>query len=180
MKSSEIEALLPGVFQRTIRPGSPLDALLQVMEAMQAPSEEVLRDLDAFFNPYRTPDRFVPFLARWVDLERLLVDDPQAYRAGDLPPIPSGLGRLRTLIASAAELSRWRGTPHGLQRFLEIATGLPGFAIDEQVPGQDGLPRPFHIRVRAPAGAAAYRVLIERIVSMEKPAYVTSEIQFSE
>jgi phage tail-like protein len=179
MKSSEIEALLPDVFQRAVASGSPLAALLQVMEQLQAPSEQVLQDLGAFFNPYLTPDPFVPYLARWVDLERLLVEAPDEYSVDNLPPFPAGLVRLRQLIASAAELSKWRGTPQGLQRFLEIATGMPGFIIEEQVTAPDGLPRPFHIRVRAPAGAEVFQVLIERIVAMEKPAYVTSEIQFS-
>ena len=45
MKQREIEQLLPGVFQRTAVPGSPLDALLGVMEGMHAPSEAVLAQL---------------------------------------------------------------------------------------------------------------------------------------
>ena len=39
--------------------------------------------------------------------------------------------------------------------------------------GSDGRPKPFHIRVRAPQEAAPYRVMIERIIESEKPAYVT-------
>jgi hypothetical protein len=88
------------------------------------------------------------------------------------------LGRLRELIAQAAFLSQWRGTSRGLLRFLEAATGVQGFAIDEQVPGPDGLPRPFHLRVRAPQTTKPYSVLIERIIEIEKPAYVTYELAF--
>jgi len=51
MKPSEIARLLPGVFQRTIHPGSPLLALLEVMELLQAPAEEILENLDGFFDP---------------------------------------------------------------------------------------------------------------------------------
>jgi phage tail-like protein len=176
MKQIEIERLLPEVFQRTVRPGNPLFALLAVMEALHVPSEEVLARLEAFFHPYRAPDRFVPFLARWVDLARLLSDDPEDF--DDWPAFPSGLGRLRELIVAAAFLSKWRGTARGLQSFLETATGLRGFEIDEQVFGADGQSIPFHIRVNAPAGGQAYRVLIERIIEMEKPAYVTYELAF--
>jgi hypothetical protein len=38
--------------------------------------------------------------------------------------------------------------------------------------------RPFHIRVVGPAEAAVYQPLVERIIELEKPAYVTYELQF--
>jgi len=173
MRQTEIEQLLPGVFQRTAVPGSPLYALLGVMEALHAPSEAVLAGLEQTFNPYHTPDRFVPYLSGWVDLERLIL--AQGDPATTFPP---GLGRLRGLIAAAAYLSKWRGTARGLLRFLEVATGVKGFEIDEAVTGPAGRPLPFHIRVRAPAGAEPYRELVERIVEMEKPAYVTFDLAF--
>jgi phage tail-like protein len=178
MKRAEIERLLPGIFQRTSHPGSPLYALLEAMEALQAPSEAALRDLDTYFEPRRAPDAFVPYLAGWVDLQRLLAEAPSAPDTPPPPTFPTGLGRLRELIAQAAFLSQWRGTSRGLLRFLETATGAQGFAVDEQVPGENGLPRPFHLRVRAPRETAPYRVLIERIIEVEKPAYVTYELVF--
>jgi phage tail-like protein len=176
MKRTEIEHLLPGIFQRTIREGTPLFALLEVMEALPAPDEAVLDQLDAFFDPYRTPDAFVPFLASWVDLEWLLLEVPEGFTSL-ASPLPSGMGRLRELVAAAAFLAQWRGTAKGLIRFLETATGVQGFAIEEQVLGSDGQIKPFHIRVRAPQETAPYRVMIERIIESEKPAYVTYELQ---
>ena len=180
MKLNEIKWLLPEVFQRTLpekedweEQENPLLALLKVMEVLHAPSEEALAQIDLFFNLYLAPDHFVPFLARWVDLERFLSEAPDP--AGMFPP---GLGRLRELIAAAAYLSKWRGTAEGLRRFLETATGIDGFAIDEEVPGANGRPRAFHIRVRAPEAARRYQALIERIVELEKPAYVTHEIVY--
>ena len=71
MIKSEIAQLLPVVFQRTLNPGNPLTGLLQVMESLQAPSEDVLRQLDSYFDPRRTTDDFVPYLAYWADLTRL-------------------------------------------------------------------------------------------------------------
>jgi phage tail-like protein len=165
MKSAEILRLLPGIFQRTARSGSPLAALLSVMEALHAPSEEVLENLDALFDPRRAPDRFVPFLARWVDLDL---------------PVTTGLGRLRELTAAGVELSRWRGTARGLLLFLSTATGRQDFEVDERVPGPNGLPLPFHVRVRAPAELAPHRPMLERIIEMEKPAYVTYELHFAQ
>lgn len=180
MKRTEIEHMLPGIFQRTIQEGTPLFALLEVMEALPAPDEAVLEQLDAFFDPYRTPAAFVPFLAAWVDLERLLLAVPEEFKASAPPSLPSGIGRLRELVAAATFLSQWRGTAKGLLRFLETATGVRGFAIEEQVPGPDGLLRPFHLRIRAPRETAPYRVMIERIIESEKPAYVTYELMILE
>src|SRR5690242_13325883 len=100
MKRTEIKHLLPGVFQNTISGGTPLAAILDVMEALHAPSEEQLRTLDANFDPYRAPDKLVPFLARWVDLDRLFEKPPQAGSQNTAArPLPAGFGRLRELIA---------------------------------------------------------------------------------
>ena len=38
---------------------------------------------------------------------------------------------------------------------------------------------PFHLRVVAPADAAVYRPLIERVIVAEKPAYATYELVFA-
>ena len=47
MKQEEIERLLPWIFRRTVAPGSPLAAILEVMEVLHAPVEGVLAGLDA-------------------------------------------------------------------------------------------------------------------------------------
>ncbi|MCI0398270.1 MAG: phage tail protein [Chloroflexi bacterium] len=181
MKRTEIERLLPGVFQRTILPGNPLSALLEVMESLHTPSETVLAQLDTFFNPYLAPAGFVPFIAGWLDLERFLAQAPEKLDARTAEALfPAGLGRLRELVATAAFLSKWRGTARGLIRFLETATGITGYTIEEQVPGKNNQPQPFHIRVAAPQEAAVYQALIERIIELEKPAYVTYELLFRE
>ncbi|RBI96481.1 phage tail protein, partial [Micromonospora provocatoris] len=59
MRRAAIERLLPAAYQRAAGPGSVLGALLDVMEALHAPDEAVLADVDALFGPYRTPDGFV-------------------------------------------------------------------------------------------------------------------------
>ena len=179
MKQSEIAQLLPGIFQQTIRPGNPLNSLLGVMEGLFAIPEETLSHLEDFFNPYRAPDRFVPFLADWVDLEWLLVQTPGERVLTGVQPLPSGLGRLRELIAASAYLAQMRGTARGLVLFLETATGVPGFKIDENASCEDGSPRPFHICVHAPPASQEYGPLIVRIIEFEKPAYVTYTLTFS-
>lgn len=177
MKRSEIEKLLPTVIRRTIRRDNPLLAILEVMSALHEPSEELLTRLDGAFNPFRTPDSFVPFLARWLDLDRIF-DGAYAPARNSRSPISSGLDCLRALTAAASYLSQWRGTKKGLDHFLEIAAGTQGFTIEEQVAGPDGAPIPFHLRVIAPEAAQSHRTLIERVIESEKPAYVTYELVF--
>jgi hypothetical protein len=138
----------------------------------------VLAQLGSTFNAYQAPDVFVPWLARWVDLDRFLSDAPSTREDSAVHAFPSGLGRLRTLIAAAAWLSRRRGTAQGLVEFLETATGLLGYRIEEQLMDEQGQARPFHIHVHAPAGGERYRALIQQIVEAEKPAYVTYELSF--
>ena len=177
MKKEQINLLLPSVFQRTAHTGSPLLALLEVMEAMHAPSETALQNLAVTFNPYRTPDAFVAYLASWVDLE-VLLDIPRGAQSAAAATLSTGLGRLRELTAAAITLSQWRGTRKGLQLFLETATGMAGFKIEEAVVGQDEKIKPFHLRITAPGPLAKHRRLVERIIELEKPVYVTHELQF--
>jgi phage tail-like protein len=178
MKQNEIAALLPEIFQRTILPGTLLDALLAVMEDLHLPSEAVLDDLDSYFDPYRAPEPFIRFLAAWVDLTPLLREAHEIFEP-DAPPLSSGSGRLRELVSLAAPLSQWRGTRSGLQRFLETATGVTGFEIDEQpVDELTGEIRPFHIHIRAPQATQRFQPLLEKIIEMEKPAYVTYSLEF--
>jgi phage tail-like protein len=149
-----------------------LDAILEAMSGLQAPSRRVLDELDASFDPWRCPDRFVPMLARWTGLEEVLRPD-EAGRA------PIGLGadspHLRALVADRARLTGIRGTSRGLAAFLETATGIDGFELFEGV-DREGKLRAFHITIRIPPAAVIERRLVELIVDLEKPAHVTCDI----
>ena len=172
MRVELIARLLPEVYQRTIVAGTPIATLLEVMAQLQDPVEEVLAQLPDYFDPQRTPDRFVPFLARWVDLARWLDDTSGGF--------DSGVGRLRQVVAAAAHLSRLRGTAQGLREALEWATGVDGVRIDEEVPDASGRIRPFHVVVTLPKEAAVHQMLVRRIVQQEKPAHVTAEVVFED
>jgi phage tail-like protein len=180
MKRDDILDLLPEIFQRTAHENSPLTRLLDVMEGLHEPDEAILTELDRFFDPYRAPDAFVPMLATWVDLGELVREMPETPTGPPVEPLATGIGRLRALVASAAYLSQWRGTRLGLRRFLETATGAQGFELDEAVRDEAGAVRPYHVRVVAPAKTAPYRPLLEKIIELEKPAYVTFELTFAE
>ena len=162
MRSEEIRRLLPAVFQWAAVPGSPTAALLDAMETLHRPTEARLATLDEILDPLRAPEPFVPMLAGWVKLDL---------------EVTTGIDRLRALVASAVALSRWRGSARGLLGFLEAATGTTGFEIDEEV-REKGQVRPFHIRVSAPVSLRDHEDMIERIIQLEKPAYVTHELQF--
>ncbi|MEV4765436.1 phage tail protein [Micromonospora chokoriensis] len=168
MRRSAIERLLPAAYQRACVPGSVLWTLLDVMEALHAPDEAILAEVDALFDPYRAPDGLVVGLTRWVAMDHV-VASPRPDT-----PLPLPVGRLRDLVANAALLARWRGTPYGIRRALELATGMSGFAIDE--PAE----QPFHVVVRVPAVAAGQLAVITRIVEAEKPASTTVEIVLEE
>jgi phage tail-like protein len=168
--AERIALLLPEVYRRALAPGSPLDGVLHVMDAQQAPVEAVLDRFPDVFDPYLTPDRFVAYLARWVDLVRWLDDEDSE--------LATGQGRLRVLVAASAELARRRGTASGLRAALTLALGVPGVTVDDEVPGPDGLPMPFLVRVTVPAEAALHAELVERIVREEKPAHVVAEVEY--
>jgi len=174
MQVEQIRNLLPAVYRRTWRPGSPLDALLASMAALLGPAEQAIQDFPRYLDPRLTPDQFVPLLARWVDLTHLFEARLRGRDVSVHGLMPTGLGRLRELIANAAYLSRWRGTSHGLTTYLQIATGLDGFEVDENF-DRDSRPRRFHICVRGPAEAEPHRALIEEIIRSEKPAHLTFE-----
>jgi phage tail-like protein len=170
--------LLPEVFQETVTSGGLLAGLLEVMAALQQPSEQRLATLDAAFDPRRSSDAFVPFLARWVHFDHLY-DDRSRRSAGPSQACLDSIGHLRELVADAAYLAQWRGTARGLTRFLATATGLRGFRIDEgvRVAGEDA-PRPFHLRITAPAAAKRQSDLMHKVIRMGKPAHVTYDLEF--
>jgi phage tail-like protein len=177
MQASRILRLLPIVFQKGAEPGSPLAALLDVMHMLHAPDEEVLANLDRILDPRRTSEPFVYFLAHWADLERFFVETNRRKKRDNFHFSP-GVGQLRELVASAATISKRRGTRIGLITLLEAATGLRGFDVIENVIDSVGQPRPFHVRIIAPLLAEAHRSLLERIIDQEKPAHVTAELVF--
>jgi len=170
MRSTTIKRLLPGAYQHAADDGSVLAALLDVMEVLQAPDEELIGDFDAQFAPYTARDDFLAFLARWVTLDHLV----GVRRPDSSDPLLIPSTQMRNLIAEAAALAQVRGTADGIRRFLEIATGVRGFEIIA-TPDQ-----PFHFTVRVPADARAYAGVLTHIVDHEKPAATTVDVQVME
>ena len=180
MTSEEICQLLPEVFQRAAVEGSPLAALTEAMQALHEPTDAALSSLAQALNPFTAPDRFVPFLARWVDMGWLLRTPGTGGEEGPLELVPGlSMARLRLLIAHATALSQGRGTHHGLVTFLRLAVGLEGIEIQDWAPPGREAAAPFHLVVAAPAEARPMAGLIHTIMTFEKPAYATYELQFA-
>lgn len=177
MKQPDIERLLPGVFQRGVDGDTPLRSVLGLMESMHEPSERILEELDRFFDPRRTTDPFVPYLAGWVGLRWIHARSPDDFAESQPRPFPAGTGRLAELVAWSAYHTRWRGTSRGLVHFLETATGVSGFEVDDQPRDENGVRMTYHLRVRIPKAAEIYADLVRRIVDHEKPAHVTYEVE---
>src|SRR5258706_2928400 len=114
MRRQAIERLLPAVYQRTAGPGGVLGAVLDVMEQMHAPDEARLETVDDLCAPYRTPERFVAFLAGWVALDPFVPPGSASGLANGGAALAVPPGRLRDLVASGAEMAQWRGTATGL------------------------------------------------------------------
>jgi len=150
-------------------------AMLTVMEGLHAPVDRILRSLDSYFDPYRAPDAFVLLQATWLGLDRYFDWSGGSPGVGEAR-YPAGIDRLRMLIAEFPALVRSRGTHQSLIRFLEVATGLSGFTVEDG--NQTG--GAFHIVVHVPANAAQLDDLIARIVAGERPAHATWEIRAAE
>ncbi|NUO55370.1 MAG: phage tail protein [Hamadaea sp.] len=166
MRRAAIERLLPAAYQRAAVPGSVLGALLDAMETLHEPDERLLADVDSLFSAYRTSAALAAYLTRWVALDQVIA----APSGARLPIRP---GDLRNLVAIGAHLAQWRGTPYGLCRALEVATGVPGFTVAEPAD------RPFHLIVHVPPAAADRLALVTRLVAVEKPAATTFELSVS-
>jgi len=82
---------------------------LRGFEDVATPLQETLANLHLCFGPSTAPPDFLPWLARWVALTL----------GGNWPEL-----KRRALIREALTLYRWRGTRRGLERFLEIYTGV--------------------------------------------------------
>lgn len=178
MDPAQIVRFLPENYRHAAaRPDGVTAALLAAMDAMHAPVEAVIEGIDGYVSPWRAPDDFVLLQASWLGLDRYFDWSGGCPGAGR-PSFAGGIGNLRRLLGEAAELLRRRGRRDMLVRFLELATGCEGFAIEDGNP--DGSAHPFHMTVRAPAQARPQRRLVSRIVAEERPAHATYDIVFAE
>jgi phage tail-like protein len=137
---------LPAMFQEN----EFLSRFLLIFETLWEPLEWRQNHYELYYDPRTSPSGFLAWLAGWLNLT---VN----------PHWPED--RRRRLLDEAMELYRWRGTPYGLMRMIEVCTG---HTVEVTEAGAE----PFTFRVRVPSGAAGQRELIEQLVATHKPAHV--------
>lgn len=98
---------LPAIYQRDEDSRRFLERFLSVFESSLLESDEIISNIQRYFDPLAAPADFVPWLASWLSLD--LYD-----LIGE---------RNRDLILHAAELYRWKGTVTGLKMLGEILEG---------------------------------------------------------
>jgi len=95
---------LPGLYQDDSFAQRWCDGL----DGVLAPVIGVLDSFPAYLDPWTTPPDVLDWLASWVGLDA----------AATLPE-----DRRRALVAQAADLHAWRGTPAAVRGLVQLATG---------------------------------------------------------
>lgn len=148
--------------------------LLDVMETMFRTFEEVLDTVPDRFDPLRTPDDFLPWLASWAALV-LRADWSQEQK--------------RQVLARIVPLYRMRGTREGLEQYLRAYVGAGVHIEDVHQPLQVGMVATvgtdtvvggiptniFRVRVAFTtsdvAGLAQRTESVKAVLEIEKPAH---------
>jgi phage tail-like protein len=138
---------LPTIFQDT----DFLRRFLLIFEALWEPLEWRQDHIDMYFDPRTCPAALLPWLAGRLDLA-----------------FPPGWPerRMRNVLAEATTLLRWRGTRYGLERLIELFTGLT-----PRISEHRDEPYVFHIALTVPAEATVDDVQVEALIRAHKPAH---------
>jgi phage tail-like protein len=111
---------LPKTFSRDPQPASFLLRYLAMFEGFLGEAEARAVDRDLLLDARSAPDEVLPWLASFLGL---VLDERWANA-----PAPRGkpaVDARRKFIKDAAWLFRYRGTPPGLTRFIELYVGVP-------------------------------------------------------
>lgn len=178
---------LPALYQRSDVTGKNfVRDLLWIVQHMFGSVEERLDMIHTYFDPYETPEEFLPWLAGWSAMV-LEADWPVVHK--------------RKLIRNAMELYRLRGTVRGLSLFIKLFTGFepilrenewpfPGFRIGvTSTIGVNSVILPPVDRSRAFVVVMPHRfrdldpqsiIRLLEIIELEKPAHTTYMLKFEE
>ncbi len=121
---------------------------------------EILDNIDAYFNPQKTPEEFLPWLAGWVALS-LRDDWPVDVK--------------KAFIQQIVRLYRWRGTKPGLIEILRIYLKNAGFGEKVELFEQFAhFPHYFQVQLtlndRDPDKYWRQAKIAKAIIDREKPA----------
>jgi phage tail-like protein len=128
-----------------------LQRFLSIFEDIWEPLEQRQDYMHMYFDPRTCPAAFLPWLASWLGL----TFNPHWPEA-----------RRRRLLAQAMDLYRWRGTPYGLIRMIEVCTGITPVIIENPLE-----PFVFRIRITGTPENAVDKEFIEELIRTHKPAH---------
>lgn len=172
---------LPAIYQDNQQLASflgPFEALL--LSPGGSIRERILK-LPDLFDPRRTPEEFLPWLATWVALSL----------RRDLP-----VERQRALVARAVPLHMQRGTPHAVKTLLEIVTAGQVNVQEPEIVGLrvgveatvgsttrlgSELPHFFHVTIDFSPGDRQYESWLEDLaretIDLAKPAHTYYDLR---
>jgi phage tail-like protein len=133
---------------------------LLIFESIWEPIERRQDQISMYFNPHTCPPGFLSWIGSWLDLS-INTDWPEQ--------------RIRRFIAEATDLYRWRGTRYGLERMIEVCTG-----IAPQITEPPGQPFVFQIALNLPQDTDVDRDLIEQLILAHKPAHTGYVLEIAE
>ena len=133
-----------------------LGRFLRIMESILGPIEGGIGNTAYYFDPYLTPEGFLPWLAGWVGLA---LDESWP------------LERQREMVRRAAELYRWRGTRQGLREHLRIYAGVAPIIQDNVAP------HTFSVTLLVEAPAAIDEATVRAITEAHRPAHTSYRLQ---
>ena len=155
-----------------------LDRFLCGFEDAHQPMQEILDNIERYFDADMAPAEFLPWLATWVSLA-LDENWPELKR--------------RRLIQEAVELYRWRGTRRGLSRYLHLYTGVIPQINDQPFSGMrlgpstrlggshtllgDVPPHTFVLTLAVPDVNAIKEQTVRDIIDSEKPAHTAYDLR---
>lgn len=132
---------------------------LALFESIWAPLEWQVENFDLYLNPRTAPAGFLPWLANWFDV---VFDDSWEEE------------QRRQLLLEAHDIYARRGTKSSLERVLGIYVGQR-VEIDDQSEELE----PFTFLVRIPKKEFEMnRVLVERLIDVNKPAHTSYTLLF--
>ena len=157
---------LPGLYQED----ELAQRFMSAFDEVFAPVLCTLDNIDAYFDPRLAPADFLAWLGSWLGLA---LDE-------NWPP-----SQVRTLIAEAAGLFRWRGTVKGLAAHLAIYLGAAAEIQETGGVSWSGIPNApmagaaphLTVVVRMPDPSAADLARIHGIIAANKPAHVSHELR---
>jgi phage tail-like protein len=152
--------LLPLAFrdaERRAPAGSPLAALLSVLEGLLQPVDDVISDLHRHVDPRTSPEPLLPLLASWLCDSWVACVDASCEREQ---------------LASFARFSAQRGTRRALCHALRLVSGCRDIRIEESTSV------PFHFSVTLPEALRSELGRLERTLELYKPAHTTAELRF--